>query len=29
MSASLRRRTALIAFFRAFRPGSPGIARRL
>jgi uncharacterized membrane protein YkvA (DUF1232 family) len=29
MSARLRRHTAVIAFFRAFRPGSPGIAQRL
>ena len=29
MSARLRRHTALIAFFRAFKPGTPGIARRL
>lgn len=29
MPARLRRRTALIAFARAFKPGTPGIGRRL
>jgi uncharacterized membrane protein YkvA (DUF1232 family) len=29
MSARLRRRTAMMAFFRAFKPGTPGIGRRL
>ncbi|HEY7222213.1 MAG TPA: YkvA family protein [Micromonosporaceae bacterium] len=29
MSASLRRRTALIALFRAFNPATPGIGRRI
>jgi uncharacterized membrane protein YkvA (DUF1232 family) len=28
MPARLRRRTALIAFARAFKPGTPGIGRR-
>jgi uncharacterized membrane protein YkvA (DUF1232 family) len=29
MSARLRRRTALIAFARAFAPGTPGLGRRI
>jgi len=29
MPARLRRRTALIAFARAFKPGTPGLGRRL
>jgi uncharacterized membrane protein YkvA (DUF1232 family) len=29
MSARLRRRTALIAFARAFSPGTPGLGRRI
>ncbi len=29
MPARLRRRNALIAFARAFKPGSPGVGRRL
>jgi uncharacterized membrane protein YkvA (DUF1232 family) len=29
MSARLRRRNALLAFFRVFKPGTPGIGRRL
>lgn len=29
MPARLRRRTAFIAFFRAFKPGTPGFGRRL
>ena len=29
MSARLRRRTALIAFARLFKPGTPGLGRRL
>jgi uncharacterized membrane protein YkvA (DUF1232 family) len=29
MSARQRRRNAVLAFFRVFRPGTPGIGRRL
>lgn len=29
MSVRLRRRNALLAFFRVFKPGTPGIGRRL
>src|SRR4051794_25431015 len=29
MSARLRRRNAVLAFFRVFKPGTPGIGRRL
>jgi uncharacterized membrane protein YkvA (DUF1232 family) len=29
MSARLRRRTAVVAFFRAFNPGTPGLGRRI
>jgi Protein of unknown function (DUF1232) len=29
MSARLRRRTALIAFARVFKPGTPGLGRRI
>jgi uncharacterized membrane protein YkvA (DUF1232 family) len=29
MSARLRRRNALVAFARAFKPGTPGVGRRL
>jgi len=29
MSARLRRRTAVVAFVRAFNPGAPGLGRRI
>jgi uncharacterized membrane protein YkvA (DUF1232 family) len=29
MSARIRRRNAVLAFFRVFKPGTPGIGRRL